>query len=94
MTKLTEIDTYLDAGKRMGLRLAAHYHPLSTDPIEHVPVIQLLTALELAAEDLGKLCREVPGGDMITPSFWKKAVQAVGFFQKANQVYGYLLPIF
>ena len=94
MTKLTEIDTYLDAGKRMGLRLAAHYHPLSTAPIDNVPVIQLLTALELAAEDLGKLCREVPGGDMITPSFWKKAVQAAGFFQKANQVYGYLLPLF
>lgn len=94
MTKLTEIDTYLDVGKRMGLRLAAHYHPLSTEPIDHVPLIQLLTALELAAEDLGKLCREVPGGDMVTPAFWKKAVQAAGFFQKANQVYGYLLPLF
>ncbi len=94
MTKLTEIDTFIDTGKRLGRRLAAHYHPLSTDPIEHVPIVQLLTALELAAEDLGSLCREVPGGDMLTPSFWKKAVQAAGFFSKANQVYGYLLPFF
>ena len=94
MLTLTEIDTYVETGKRLGLRLAAHYHPLSTDPIEHVPVIQVLTALELAAEDLGGLCREMPGGDMITPSFWKKAVQAANFFSKANQVYGYLLPFF
>ena len=94
MATLTEIDTYLDTGKRLARRLAAHYHPLSTDPIDHVPIVQVLTALELAAEDLGGLCREVPGGDMLTPSFWKKAVQAAGFFSKANQIYGYLLPIF
>ena len=85
MAKLTEIDTYLDTGKRIGRRLAAHYHPLSTDPIDHVPIVQVLTALELAAEDLVGLVREVPGGDMLTPSFWKKAVQAAGFFQKANR---------
>lgn len=94
MERLTEIDVYLDTGKRLARRLAAHYHPLSTDPIEHVPVVQMLTALELAAEDLGRLSREVPGGDMITPAFWKKAVQAAGFFSKANQIYGYLLPLF
>lgn len=94
MDALSQIDTYIDTGKRLGARLAAHYHPLSADPIEHVPVVQVLTALELAADDLAGLCREVPGGDMVTPAHWKKAVQAAGFFSKANEIYGYLLPLF
>lgn len=94
MDALTQIDTYIDTGKRLASRLAVHYHPLSADPIEHVPVVQMLTALELAASDLSGLCREVPGGDMVTPSHWKKAVQAAGFFSKANEIYGYLLPLF
>jgi hypothetical protein len=94
MDALSEIDTYVNTGKRLSLRLAAHYHPLSNDAIEHVPVVHILTALELAAEDLSNLCREIPGGDMVTPAHWKKAVQAAGFFSKANEVYGYLLPLF
>ena len=92
--KLTEIDSYLETGKRLAFRLAAHYHPLSADPLDQVPLVQVLTALELAAEDLNGLCLEVPGVDMMTSSFWKKAVQAAGFFQKANEFYGYLLPLF
>ncbi|MDB5353138.1 MAG: putative GTPase [Planctomycetota bacterium] len=94
MDALSELDTYVNTGKRLSLRLAAHYHPLSNDAIEHVPVVHILTALELAAEDLSNLCREIPGGDMVTPAHWKKAVQAAGFFSKANEIYGYLLPLF
>jgi hypothetical protein len=91
---LTEFQVYVDSGQRLAQRLAAHYHPLSTDPIEHVPVVDILTALQLAAEDLAALCREVPGGDLLTPAHWKKAVQAAGYIQKANELYNYLLPIF
>jgi hypothetical protein len=91
---LSVFDTYVATGRRLAARLAAHYHPLSTDPIEHVPVVDLLTALQLAAEDLVALSREVPGGDMITPAHWKKAVQAAGYLQKASDLYTYLLPIF
>lgn len=91
---LSEPDVYIEAGRRMARTLARHYHPYSTDPIDHVPVIELLSALELAAEDLTQLCRQVPGGDLITAAHWKKAVQAAGYFQKANEIYSYLLPIF
>lgn len=94
MSGLTQIDYYVDTGKRLASRLAKHYHPNSEDPIEHVPIVQALTALELAADDLEALCREIPGGDMITSSHWKKAVQAAGFFSKANEIYGYVLPLF
>lgn len=91
---LVEFDVYIDTGRRLARVLADHYHPLSTDPIENVAVVDMLTALELAAEDLRHLCRQVPGGDMITPSHWKKAVTVAGYIQRANDIYSYLLPIF
>ena len=94
MTALTSLDTYIDTGRRLAGRLAAHYHPLSADPIERVPVIELLTALELAAEDLSQLCRQVPGGDLVTAADWKRAVVAANYIQKASDVYTYLLPLF
>lgn len=91
---LSGIDIYVETGRRLTRRLAQHYHPLSSDPIEHVPVVELLTALELAADDLNGLCRQVPGGDMVTPAHWKRAVQVAGYLQRANDIYSYLLPIF
>ena len=94
MEALSGADVYIETGRRLARTLAEHYHPLSKDPIEHVPVIELMTALELAAEDLNALCRQVPGGDMVTPSHWKQAVQVAGYIQRANDIYSYLLPIF
>lgn len=87
-------DTYIDTGRRLAGRLAAHYHPHSDRPIEQVPVVDLLTALELAAEDLAHLGRQVPGGDLFTPDHWRKATKVAGYVQRANDVYAYLLPIF
>jgi predicted GTPase len=94
MDALSGADIYIETGRRMARRLAEHYHPLSKDPIENVPVLELLTALELAAEDLDSLCRQVPGGDLVTPAHWKQAVQVAGYIQRANDIYSYLLPIF
>jgi uncharacterized protein len=91
---LSGADIYIETGRRLTRRLAEHYHPLSKDPIEHVPIVELMTALELAAEDLTGLCRQVPGGDLVTASHWKQAVQVAGYIQKANDIYSYLLPIF
>ncbi len=94
LEKLTEFDLYIDTGRRIVDRLARHYHPLAETPLDNVPVVELITALELAAEDLAGLCRDVPGGDLITPGHWKTAVQAAGYIQKANSIYSYLLPLF
>jgi hypothetical protein len=94
LDKLTTADLYIETGRRLAAQLAKQYHPLADNPIEDVPVLELLTALELAAEDLTGLCRQVPGGDLITASHWKSAVQAAGYIQKANNIYSYLLPLF
>ncbi len=94
MAKLYQFQTYIDTGQRLANRLAAHYNPLTADPLERVAVVELLTALELAAEDLTRLCRQVPGGDLVTPADWKKAVVAANYIQKASDLYTYLLPLF
>lgn len=90
---LMDADLYLNTGRKLLNALAKHYHPFAADPLDTVPAIELLTALELAAEDLTGLCRQIPGGDLITLSHWKQAVKVAGYIQKANDVYSYLLPI-
>jgi uncharacterized protein len=85
-------DVYIETGRRLLARLAAHYHPFKTNPLDDVPLVELLTALELAAEDLTGLCRQIPGGDMIALAHWRKAVQVAGYINKANDLYSFVLP--
>jgi predicted GTPase len=85
-------DVYIDTGRRLFRRLGEHYHPDTANPFADVPLIELLTALELAAEDLSGLCRQIPGGDLITLSHWRQAVRVAGYITKANDLYSYLLP--
>jgi hypothetical protein len=93
-SELIEPSVYLSIGQRMAEKLARHYDPKSQNPIDHVPLADLLTALELAAGDLGHMLREVPGGDLVNLGHGKSAVQAASFFSKANEYYNYLLPLF
>ncbi len=89
---LLESDVYIETGRSLLERLAAHYHPSNNDPLDDVPLVELLTALELAAEDLAGLCRQIPGGDMIALAHWRKAVQVAGYINKANDLYSFVLP--
>jgi predicted GTPase len=85
-------DVYIETGRRLFRQIAAHYHPQAANPLDDVPLLELLTALELAADDLAGLCRQIPGGDMITLAHWRKALQVAGYITKANDLYSYLLP--
>jgi hypothetical protein len=85
-------DTYIDTGRSLFRRLAGHYHPFATEPLDDVPLIELMTALELATEDLAGLCRQIPGGDMISLSHWRRAVQVAGYINRANDLYSFVLP--
>jgi hypothetical protein len=85
-------DVYIDTGRRLVKRLAEHYHPLAANPLDDVPVAELLTAFELAAEDLSGLCRQIPGGDLLALSHWRRAVQVAGYITKANDLYAFVSP--
>jgi uncharacterized protein len=85
-------DTYIETGRGLFRRLASHYHPFANEPLDDVPLVELMTALELAAEDLAGLCRQVPGGDLISLSHWRRAVQVAGYLNRANDLYSFVLP--
>jgi uncharacterized protein len=85
-------DVYIDTGRRLMKRLVEHYHPLTAHPFDEVPVVELLTAFELASEDLSGLCRQIPGGDMISLSHYRRAVQVAGYITRANDLYAYVSP--
>jgi uncharacterized protein len=89
---MLDLDTYFNTGKQLFHRLAAHYHSMAANPIDDVPLVELLTAIDLATEDLSRLSRQVPGGDLVTLSHWRTAVQVAGYISKANDLYSYLLP--
>lgn len=93
MESLIGVDLYIDTARRLVRRLAEFYHPQATHPLDKVPLIELLTAIELASEDLAHLSRQVPGGDLITLSHWRRAVQVAGYLSKANDIYAMVSPI-
>jgi len=92
MEEMFDADRYVDTGRVLIRRLANHYHPDSAHPLDEVPVVELLSALELAAEDLAKLTRQIPGGDLITLSHWRRAMQVANYISKANDLYALVSP--
>ncbi len=93
MEALVEPEIYIETGRRLLRLLAEFYHPDTTNPLDEVPLIELLTAIELASEDLAGLSRQIPGGDLITLSHWRRAVQISGYISRANDLYAMISPI-
>ncbi|MDX2038060.1 MAG: hypothetical protein SFX72_15535 [Isosphaeraceae bacterium] len=91
-SSLIEFDRYVDTAKRLALELGKVYKPDAENPLDHVPLLEALTALELALGDVSRLTREIPGADLVTPGHVKAAVQAAGYIRKAGEWYGYVLP--
>ncbi len=87
-------DTYIDAGRRLFENLSRHYYPDAKEPLDQVPLLQLLTALELAAEDLHELASKVPGVNFVTLARSKMAVKAANVISRASDYYTYILPLF
>jgi hypothetical protein len=93
MEALMGPDLYLNTARKLLGRLASFYHPAVSNPLDPVPLVELLTAIELASEDLARLTRQVPGGDLLSLSHWRSAVQVAGYISKANDLYSILSPI-
>jgi hypothetical protein len=93
MEALMGPEVYIESGKRLLGRLAQFYHPALSHPLDPVPLVELLTAIELAAEDLARLTRQVPGGDLLSLSHWRSAVQVAGYISRANDLYSILSPL-
>jgi hypothetical protein len=92
MEAMIDGDRYVEIGRLLFNKLAVHYHPDSKHPLDEVPVLELLGALELAAEDLARLTRQIPGGDIVTLAHWRKAMQVANYINKANDLYALVSP--
>ncbi|WP_010582054.1 GTPase family protein [Schlesneria paludicola] len=72
---------------------AKHYHPKATDPLGAVSVVELLTVVQLVAEDLEKLLREnVPGSHLVTVAQWKMLANAPAWWRTINNI-GWLASV-
>lgn len=93
--KLFSIDHYLTTAKEMGEKLASYYHPGTTDPVNNLTVPEILTVVELASHDLAELVdRYVPGGHLLTVRDWRRARQALDWYQPASNVYWAITALF
>ena len=93
LDQLSRMQTYQDATEELALKVSSCYYPKAENPIDKLPIVDLLVAIELAAEDLEILCRQIPGMDQVTPSHLKGLSKALGYAQTANELYNFTLPI-
>lgn len=94
LDQLTRLDTYQQTTEELAMRVAACYYPGVPNPLDKLPIVELIVAIELAAEDLEGLCRQVPAMDQLTPGHLKGLSKAVGYAQTANDLYSFALPVF
>jgi predicted GTPase len=93
--KFVDVHFYLDTAQAMALELAQVYHPGTPDPFGPVTMPELLTVIELAAHDLAHLLEEyVPASHLVTVGHFRRAQRAIGWYQKANNVYWLLGALF
>lgn len=93
--KLSTLDYYLAAARELADQLAAFYHPGASDPLSDLTVPEILTVIELAAHDLVELVdRYVPGGHLLTVRDWRRARQALDWYQPASNVYWAITALF
>jgi predicted GTPase len=92
---LCNLDHYLTTAKEMADQLAAFYHPGTSDPVSDLTVPEILTVIELAAHDLVELVdRYVPGGHLLTIRDWRRARQALDWYQPASNAYWAITALF
>jgi hypothetical protein len=94
LERLSRIDTYRDTTDDMARRIAACYYPNVENPLDKIPIVDLIVAIQLAADDLERLCRQIPVMDQLTPGHLKGLTKAMGLAQSANELYNFALPVF
>ncbi|HEY7428281.1 MAG TPA: GTPase [Gemmataceae bacterium] len=93
--KLSSITHYLTTAQELAGELAAFYHPGATDPVGNLTVPEILTVVELASHDLAELVdRYVPGGHLLTVKDWRRARQALDWYQPASNAYWFVTALF
>ena len=91
--QLTDPQFYTTRTIELATAFAKHYHPTATDPPGSASVVELLTAVQLVAEDMENLLREnVPGIHLITVSQWRMLAKAPDWWRTASNL-GWLASV-
>jgi predicted GTPase len=93
--RLSELSFYLDTARELALELARFYHPGAADPLSSLTIPEILTVVELAAQDLAELVDQyLPGGHLLSVTDWRRAKQATEWYQTANKIYWAVTAVF
>lgn len=91
--QLTDPQFYTSRTIELANEFARHYHPKSVDPLGSLSVVELLTVVQLVAEDLEVLLREnVPGSHLVTVSQWRMLAKAPAWWRTASN-FGWLASV-
>lgn len=70
--QLTDARFYVETALELSHEVAHHYHPQAKDPLGSLTLMEILSAAELAAEDLQHWVQNyVPGSHLLTIDNWK-----------------------
>jgi predicted GTPase len=93
--RLADPAHYQATALEMARELAEFYHPGAADPLSGLTIPEVLAVIELAAHDLGELVEHyLPGGHLLTVADWRRAKQAVDWYQSANNIYWAIASLF
>jgi predicted GTPase len=86
--RMSEIPFYVSTAQDLAQELASFYNPGATDPVGALTIPEILAVVELASADLSELVdHHLPGGHLLSINDWKRARQAVTWYQTASRAY-------
>ncbi|MBY0231604.1 MAG: 50S ribosome-binding GTPase, partial [Gemmataceae bacterium] len=79
---------YVETAQAMAVELAQFYHPGTKDAVDNLTVPEMITAVELAAEDLGELVEKyLPGGHWLRVRDFKMAQSAMQWWERGSNAF-------
>ena len=92
-TQLADPQFYTTRSIELATEFAKHYHPKASDPLGSASVVELLTTIQLVAEDLESALRQsVPGSHLVTVSQWRMLSNAPAWWRAASNA-GWLASV-
>lgn len=84
---LVDVKFFRERTLDLATKLARHYHPKSTDPLDKLSVVEILTVAQLVAADLEEWFQAyVPGSHLITVGQWRMLSNAPGWWNTASNL--------
>lgn len=85
--EFTSLPFYLSTAQTVSEEIAQYYHPKATDPFGSLTIPEILSAAQLALEDLSEIYEQyIPGGQLITVNHWRKISKIPKHYNTVSKV--------